>query len=276
VFKDLIDSGTIPTSKLTVIHRQEKGSVIPEFAAGIKEKRVLPLWNGRDLSFQETKDAEETAQAVVNLVKRDMEEGRSIREIQVLTGMHKGPAGTMALNKALQDVVLPPETRGAALVFGNTAFHIGDKVMQFQNDYEKGVMNGETGLVSHVDLSGKNVVIEFDGGKFVTYKQPELDTVGLAYASSGHKSQGGEYSRVYGVIDKSQYIILNNPWVYTVVTRAKDVFVGVGQQQTLFMAVKNERAIPRETLLLGFLTGRAKPLQISEIGKDSMTYAERE
>jgi ATP-dependent exoDNAse (exonuclease V) alpha subunit len=51
----------------------------------------------------------------------------------------------------------PPRAR-----FGWT-FAPGDKVMQIENDYDKGVYNGDIGYIDDVDPNAGEVVASFDG-----------------------------------------------------------------------------------------------------------------
>ena len=67
-----------------------------------------------------------------------------MRDIQVLTPMHRGPCGSLALNEALQAALNP---RGEGLVQGGRTFRRGDKVMQLRNDYDRNVWNGDVGIV---------------------------------------------------------------------------------------------------------------------------------
>ena len=50
------------------------------------------------------------------------------RDIQVLTPMHRGPAGAAALNTALQDAITPARADLPERRFGGRVFRVGDKV----------------------------------------------------------------------------------------------------------------------------------------------------
>ena len=71
-----------------------------------------------------------------------------VRDIQVLTPMHRGPCGLVALNEALQAALNP---RGESSSVGSRVFRLGDKVMQLKNDYDRSVWNGDVGLVTGID-----------------------------------------------------------------------------------------------------------------------------
>lgn len=63
--------------------------------------------------------------------------------------------------------------------------------MQIENDYEKGVYNGDIGFVDDVDPDLGELTANFDG-RTVTYGLGELDTLVPAYGATIHKSQGSE------------------------------------------------------------------------------------
>src|SRR5690606_20396138 len=83
-----------------------------------------------------------------------------IEAVQVLTPMHRGPAGTAALNEQLQRLLNPS---GAALEGGGASLRVGDKVLQTRNDYDKEVFNGDLGRVVAVSREERSLVVRFDG-----------------------------------------------------------------------------------------------------------------
>ena len=76
-----------------------------------------------------------------------------VRDIQVLCPMNRGGAGARSLNIELQAALNPAGERRVER-FGWT-FAPGDKVMQFENDYDKEVYNGDIGVVVDVDPDPK-------------------------------------------------------------------------------------------------------------------------
>ena len=61
--------------------------------------------------------------------------------------MYKGPAGIDVLNKQIQELVNPNDGTRKELVFGDTIYRIGDKVLQLVNQPESNVFNGDMGEV---------------------------------------------------------------------------------------------------------------------------------
>ena len=259
VLSDMIQSQVIPTSTLSTIHRQANESAIPDVAAAVKQGKKPLLFNQPGVRFIPTPDAVATAQDIETRVSQYLGAGGDIRDFQILTCMHKGPAGTIALNEAIQDIVLPPHTRGKGLVVGDLTFFTGDKIMQTKNDYKLEVMNGETGIVTELRTSkdATGMVVEFDDGRSVEYGKDDLDYVRKAYAITYHKSQGSEYKTVCLAVDISQSFMLERHLLYTGITRGKDTLIIVGQEKALQMAIHTEKADKRETLLQAFLQERA-------------------
>jgi exodeoxyribonuclease V alpha subunit len=56
--------------------------------------------------------------------------GISPREVQVLTPMHRGPAGAGALNTVLQQAIAPARDNTPERRHGARVFRAGDKVIQ--------------------------------------------------------------------------------------------------------------------------------------------------
>ena len=120
------------------------------------------------------------------------------RDIQVLTPMHRGPAGAGALNTLLQQQLTPardglPERRS-----GGRVFRIGDKVTQIRNNYDKGqagVFNGTVGVVTALSTDEQTLTVRTDEDETIDYDFDELDELAHAYAMTIHRSQGSEYPR---------------------------------------------------------------------------------
>jgi RecD/TraA family predicted helicase len=159
-----------------------------------------------------------------------------MRDIQVLCPMNRGGLGARSLNIELQRALNP---RGEPKVekFG-TAFAIGDKVMQIENDYDKEVYNGDIGYVEAIDLELGEITITFDG-RPVAYAFGELDQIVLAYATTIHKSQGSEYPAVVIPVTTQHYMMLQRNLLYTGITRGKRLVILLGQKKAVAIAVKN-------------------------------------
>jgi exodeoxyribonuclease V alpha subunit len=88
-------------------------------------------------------------------------------------------------------------------------------------------------------------------GKSVVYEREEMDDLTLAYAVSVHKSQGSEYQTVVMPLLTQHYIMLQRNLFYTALTRAKKLSVIVGSYKALYIAIKNDKPVKRNCLVLG-------------------------
>jgi exodeoxyribonuclease V alpha subunit len=185
----------------------------------------------------------------------------ALKDIQVLSPMRKGTLGVNELNKTLQDALNPFHPQKSEKEYRGTVFRIGDKVMQIKNNYNTpwkiysknrmpieegvGVFNGDSGLIEGIDSTNETVTVRFDDQKTVVYEFNQLDELELAYAVTIHKSQGSEYPVVIMPLHSGPPMLLSRNLLYTAVTRAKKMVVGVGIRDTMHRMVDNNREVAR-------------------------------
>lgn len=249
VLRDLIDSGRIPVVRLDVIFRQTGQSGIIENSYRILHGQPPEGASDAEGDFFviECRDPERASQlvqqAVVERIPRRF--GLDpVDAVQVLTPMHRGPAGTVALNEQLQRSLNP---HGRPLD-PSGGLRVGDKVLQTRNDYDKDVFNGDVGRVVTVSPEERKLVVRFDGRE-VTYERGDLDSLVLAYATTIHKSQGSEYPAVVIPLLTTHFMMLSRNLLYTAVTRAKKLCVLIAHPQALSLALAETRKEERLTAL---------------------------
>jgi exodeoxyribonuclease V alpha subunit len=266
VLRDIIASGAAAVVQLTEAFRQAQESDI--VAAAHRILQGLPPEEGRsrgqgEFLFSEEEDPVRAVRTVVELVRDRIPRRLSVDPvdgIQVLAPMHKGAAGSTALNDALQAALNPG---GTPLVnpdrkSGPSArtLRIGDKVMQKRNNYDKGVFNGDVGKIAGAAGASQDdgsIAVSFDGEE-ILYDPDELDQLSLAYTLSVHKSQGSEYPAVVLVLLGEHAGMLQRNLLYTAVTRARRLLVIVGSRSALQTAI-------RRTDSRGRCTGLAERLR---------------
>jgi exodeoxyribonuclease V alpha subunit len=201
---------------------------------------------------------------VLKVVTRSLPHlGYKLGDLQVITPMHRGPAGVAALNEALQGAINPMTPGKCEVKRGDTVFREGDRVLQTTNDYDRNVYNGDIGAIERIDVPSKTVVVGFDLGP-VVYQFSDLDELELAYALTVHKAQGSEYPAVVMVMHSTHYIMLKRNLFYTALTRAQKLAVIVGDRKGLYKAVKTADEKDRYTRLAARLTGELPHEPIAE------------
>jgi len=254
VLRDVIDSEVIPTVRLKKIFRQEKGSRIIDNAHLVNEGKMPNLTNGleSDFFFIRKENAADIQAEIVDLVLNRLPAKYNLypNEIQVLSPQRKTIIGVNELNNILQDKINPGEV---CYQTESCQLRVSDKVMQTRNDREKGVFNGDIGVITEYKHSDErkelwSVVVKFDD-KEVEYKMDELCDLDLAYATTVHKSQGSEYPIVVIPVSMAHYAMLKRNLLYTAITRAKNICILVGTEQAISAMVANNDIEKRNTKL---------------------------
>ncbi len=148
VLKDLMDSGIVQVARLTHIYRQAKESLIVVNAHRINQGvyPVLPQKFGQgDFVFLELDEPEAIKAKLLDLVAEELPRRFGLdplRDLQVITPMHRGPVGIQTLNHELQQRLNPESDRWS---WGGHLYRRHDKVMQLRNNYYKEVFNGDIG-----------------------------------------------------------------------------------------------------------------------------------
>ncbi len=252
VLGDTLESGAVPAVRLTHIYRQARESMIVVNAHRINQGE-FPLASPHvppraDFFWVEKEDLGELQNLILRMVCERIPEAYGLdplADVQVLTPMHKGDVGTMALNRLLQERLNPA---GRELVRGQRTYREGDRILQLRNNYDKDVFNGDLGRILSFDGQDEILTAEFDGRE-VEYAFDELDEIGLAYAISVHKSQGSEYPAVVMPVVAQHYMLLQRNLIYTGLTRARRLAVLMGSRRAMHMGLGNERGRQRHTSL---------------------------
>ncbi len=254
VFRDILESGVVPTVTLETIFRQPEGSAIVSNAHLINSGK-MPI-TGRtikDFFFFNEIAPSACANLILDLATQRMPEKFGLdpmNDIQVLAPMYAGVCGIDALNAHLQAALNPPDPAKDERRFGNRLFRVGDKVMQTVNDYDRQVSNGEVGRIIRMDMEEQTVIVSFESEWTVAYTFQELDELTHAFAVSVHKAQGSEYPAIIMPVLEQHGRLLQRNLLYTAVSRARQLVVLVGSRDALRTGVENDRATRRYTSLI--------------------------
>ena len=254
---DLLRSGALPAVRLTEVFRQAAESAIIRNAHQIDRGEHPPFHENRGDFFLLTRhDPARAVETIVELCRDRLPRNMGIPagHIQVLSPTRKGPAGTGALNRALQAALNPPAPDKGERPFGDGVFRAGDRVMQVKNDYDvlwrdqatgesgMGIFNGDIGTVLRVE--GGELTVDFEG-KEIVYSGESLNELELAYAVTVHKALGSEYRAVVLSALPGPPMLLTRGVLYTAVTRARELFIAVGEEDILRRMVDNDRQTRR-------------------------------
>ncbi len=286
VFSDAIDCGLVANVTLDTIYRQSEDAVIKLFAGEVRHGMIpqgydekysdfffIPRCEGAlaggDCMAQTVSYIKKIALRLKPEIEAAAKEDMwlSLRTFVVITPMKETPLGTKNLNIALQSV-LNEEATTQIKVF-DKVYKTGDKVIHLKNQnmntydtYEynnadgrcdqRRVFNGQIGVIDYIDKQEDEIYVYFPNEKYYAlycagdFKNGAID---LGYAISGHKSQGSEYENVVIPLTKAHYVMLNNKLMYTMMTRAKQRLVLVGQREAFEIACRRSDETKRDTLM---------------------------
>ena len=267
LFSDLIRSGAVPTVRLTEIFRQAAQSAIVRNAHMVNSGELPDLRrNDNDFFCLRRRDPQSAVETIVDLCRRRLPERMGIPadQIQVLSPTRRRGTGTAVLNQALQAALNPPAEQKGERRFGDWIFRAGDRVMQVKNNYDilwreeggtasgMGMFNGDIGVIRTVDK--EVVLVDFDG-KLVEYTPDMLGELEPAFAVTVHKAQGSEYRAVVLVALPAAPALMTRGVLYTAITRAKSLFIVVGDDGAVARMVANNRQARRYSGLRARLAG---------------------
>lgn len=278
VLADILASGIIPTVALSQIYRQAEQSLIVTNAHLINSGMMPDLkCVTKDFFFSNGRDAGEIAKTVEGMVNTRIPKFLDIEpfKVQVLCPMKNGLAGSINLNKLLQNA-LNPHKDNRELIEEDYCFRVGDKVMHIANNYNlewkrhigymaedgNGVFNGDLGVIRDIRIESGEIDVFFEDGRVATYTQDIRNQLILAYAITVHKSQGSEFDAVVVPIVSGNYMIMTRNLLYTAITRAKRMVVLVGSESNIKRMVDNNYIAKRFSALNKFIVEAKQSIEI--------------
>ena len=271
-FRDMLRSEVLPTVRLTEIFRQAQKSLIVMNAHRVNRGEMPDLKTvNSDFFFMRRTSEEAVAQLIRDLCTTRLPKNMGIppEQIQVLCPTRKGGVGTVNLNRLLQAALNPPTPEKKERSFGDFLFREGDRVMQIKNNYDivwkscdgttagTGIFNGDVGVIREIDPGAETMTLVFDDREAV-YDFTQLNELEPAYAMTVHKSQGSEYRAVILTAWNGSPYLLNRSILYTAITRARELLIVVGREETVAAMVNNAAKNRRYTGLKLRLQGRVE------------------
>jgi exodeoxyribonuclease V alpha subunit len=188
-------------------------------------------------------------------------------QIQVLSPVRKRDAGTISLNKRLQEALNPHSEDKREKEYGQFLFREGDRVMQIRNNYDilwkksgggapgSGIFNGDIGRIVSIDGAKELMTVDFED-RIAEYPFEALAELEPAYAMTVHKSQGSEFPAVILSVTKGAPLLMTRGVLYTAVTRARELLILVGDAQLVEEMARNDRRQRRYSGLRARLSDR--------------------
>lgn len=271
-FGDMLRSGSLPTVRLTEIFRQAQKSLIVMNAHRVNQGEMPDLKCVSSDFFFMRRTSEEAVCALIRdlcATRLPQKMGIPTDQIQVLSPTRKGAVGTVNLNRLLQAALNPQSPDKKERSYGDYQFREGDRVMQIRNNYDilwkkadgsavgAGIFNGDVGRIQTIDPASETLTVLFDD-RLAEYDFTQLGELEPAYAMTVHKSQGSEYRAVILTAWNGSPYLLSRSILYTAITRARELLIIVGREETVGVMVENARKNRRYSGLKLRLQGKVE------------------
>lgn len=258
VLRDLLASGIVPHTRLTVVQRNT-GDIVKachRIAAGeiYEPSATLDPESGANLRHIEAGDQitiRDTIRSIV--VDRMSQRGFDpVWDVQVLSPVNsRGPLSCDALNEILQAELNPNPAIDEWL------FRPGDKVINTRNmtittiEREPSyIVNGDMGKILELDVDTNKLLVRFFDPQRDVWLTKKSHKLLLAYAVTCHRMQGSESLVVVFPMHSSFTFFLNRPWIYTAISRAKKICITVGQFAAIEQSIMRGDSSMRKTFLV--------------------------
>jgi exodeoxyribonuclease V alpha subunit len=157
------------------------------------------------------------------------------RRARLLTVTRVGQAGADRIN----DLLVRRAAHELGAGGGAEALPPGTPVMMIENDYDRGLLNGDQGVALLVDNGGTATVMFAFPHQSTLALFPAATlrgAVAVSYATTVHKAQGSELAEAALILPERDLPLLSRELVYTAVTRARRSMVVVGRRALLEQA----------------------------------------
>jgi exodeoxyribonuclease V alpha subunit len=263
---------TVPSSELTKVFRSlGSKNMIAEWAKDMKEGKF-------DASVLSPKSIWDTGVAFFDFTERGIAAqvekvfcvlladplNVSQKDAIVLCPQRSGAGGTHEINTRLQakanpdGAVITGWVRPPGMDKAEPTPKKGDRVMLTANDDKLGIRNGDVGYIKDVvtvwdedkkrKIEKVKIELESDDIVYIPLSMAPYNTI-VAYAITGHKSQGSQYQCVIMPVSGDHTGMMERTLLYTEWTRAKRYVVMVGRKEVFNAGIQNTSSSQRMTLL---------------------------
>lgn len=247
VFHDMVAEGS-RVAKLTQVLRQAADSDIPKVSALVRDGQVPPLvgWSGQ------AKGVYIVPGAQLESVLRRL---RGQTELMVIAA-RKATVEAINVSESLEARSKTTPTRRLGPL---ATVAVGDPVVATANRHQDILFNGLLGVVD--SIAGPEVTIQWDGEREPrNLPQAAEADIELAYGITCHRAQGSSSQVVVIVMEESR--LVTREWIYTAVTRSRELVILVGEVEALTKGI--DRRTSRTT---GFRLQTRSPMGVAHVGR---------
>lgn len=259
VFTDLINTNVFNNHNLTRVYRQSEESYIVEHANIVREG-IMPfdlntgnMTFGNDTIYFFRNESETIQELCVGIFLKFLEQGVPLNDLAIVVPRKDTVAVSCEkINNLIQNNLFDDDV--LQISNSNKTFKLGCRVINKKNDYRKGVLNGDTGIVTSINLRENKFYVTLEDDRVIEFSKGEMVNVELGYAITVHSAQGSQYKTCIVSLDMSSYTLLSANMIYTAMTRAVDKLIVISQPMAFTKAVTNMKENNRFTWLKNILT----------------------
>lgn len=258
VLRDIVESEMVPVTELDIIHRNS-GKIVEACASISEGKSFTPAKaldmetdNKINLIHVNTSNMAGTIKAIVGIAadRMPLRGFDPIWDIQVISPVNKKTdLSCENLNTILQAKMNPASTLEKGFVFkaGDKVINTKNEKVQKTDNRQSYIVNGDMGRI--VDVKKKNIIVEFFEPTREVKLSRSSNNLLLAYAVTCHRMQGSEVPVVIIPVDKAFSYFCDRKWLYTAISRAKDICILVGDFGAVDRMINNTMKLSRHTML---------------------------
>lgn len=254
ILKDMIGSGVIPVSVLTQIQRNA-GDIVKachsiKAGVGYEPHKMLDLEAGHNLRHIEANERDIPGIIESLVTERFPARGYdSVWGVQVLSPTNKKTnLSCEALNERLRARINPvhgQEKKGVMFRAGDKVIQTQNKIMRSISGVDEYIVNGDMGTVD--GIQGNKLIVTFTMPDRTVLVPIGGNKLLLAYAITCHRAQGSEFPVVIIPVTSAFGRFVDRCWIYTAISRARDICVTIGEFSAIRHAIGRVSALSRQT-----------------------------
>lgn len=272
VLRDMLSSKVIPHTELDIIQRNT-GTIVAA-CHKIKNGIVYSPPDALDLEHPdgpvnlihvECDTPEQTLSGIEAIVcnRMPLRGYDPVNDVQVISPVNeKGLLSCKSINERLRDRLNP-------LTWDDDGypFRAKDRVINTKNEYYPGsdtekeyIVNGDIGFVD--EIRTKEIVVTFsDPERQVVIPKKDKHLL-HAYCITCHRFQGSEAPVIVIPVHKQFDRFLSNAWIYTAISRGREIVITIGCFDTIAKAIRNRTPNDRKTKLTERLISEQQRLRL--------------